>query len=530
MSNTLNRRLAKHIGSLLGFSLLPLHISILSGEGAVRYVLWGNHLVIATIWLFLLAPYRSTLYRLGYMIGAASLTSLAWGLPAGEVAWLVGLASTVICRIVLPPNEAFRYSLACLYLLTAAVMLVSMELQVPFLLEPDHPTVIFLHCMVAAAALSSVLPATDQQLEKPASSTEGLLYCGLLVTFAAALLTPLSFIGTEIIKTPAQVATLITMVAGLILLSRYQPPNGTTPSKNGSLREGQRTNFQHWALTTLQEAQTAGNIDTFLHNRIGLLTELFNGSGASWAILSHKGTHGSPATAETNLICCGAEALDASLTIVATPSDTAQRQAEFALAFLETLVELHQHQEKIETQKHLESIYETGARITHDVKNLLQSLNTLTTAVVHSKPEQATAIQSLIKKQLPLIREKLQITLDKLAAPDDVSTTFQVARIWWGKLQLRYEGRDIEFTQKLEVNHLIPRDLFEQVAENLLDNAQRKRQTENDISIHVHLEISHSRIALTVTDTGSAAADEITNTLFKTPVESTGGYGIALYQ
>ncbi len=201
-----------------------------------------------------------------------------------------------------------------------------------------------------------------------------------------------------------------------------------------------------------------------------------------------------------------------------------------ALALLNTLVRFHLQQAQLKTQSHLESIYETGARITHDVKNLLQSLNTLTTAVEHSKPDQAAQIQVLIRKQLPVIRQKLQTTLEKLEAPEDVSSTYQVARIWWEKLRARYESEHLIFDLQLSMDYLIPRDLFERVAENLLENAQRKRQTEPDITIRIEFAVTEQRITLRVTDTGSPAPSEIASVLFKGPIDSTGGYGIALYQ
>ncbi|MEL0083087.1 MAG: ATP-binding protein, partial [Gammaproteobacteria bacterium] len=220
--------------------------------------------------------------------------------------------------------------------------------------------------------------------------------------------------------------------------------------------------------------------------------------------------------------------------LIATPgphaSDNLVQEIQLALDFLTTLSKFRDQERQLKTQNHLESIYETGARITHDVKNLLQSLNTLTTAVEHSKPEQAEAIQQLIRKQLPLVRQKLQTTLEKLDAPEDISSTFQVARIWWEKLRLRYEPNQIEFISRLETETLIPRDLFERVAENLLENAQRKRQTEPDISISIELIVTQQRITLCVTDSGSPAPEEIAQLLFKGPIDSTSGYGIALYQ
>ncbi|HAC35383.1 MAG TPA: hypothetical protein DCF45_12780 [Gammaproteobacteria bacterium] len=510
--------------ALLGLSLLPLHISLLSNDPIVQYILWGNHLIVVTIWLFGLAHYRTTLFRLGYLIGGVSLIALTWNETAGQVAWLLGLTSLLISRLATPPTEIFRYGVSCCYLLAAAAVMVGFE-QRPELFAQMQPMVNYaLHGLVTGSIVSTLLPAPAQQLRKAVTPLELIIFCWLLFTFAAVAALLLSFTTTPLTSTPTQAAAAAVLGAGLFLLSRYRPP-GAHSANNGRMEE-----YQQWALVTLQEAQTMSRIEDYLQRRITTLNQLFNGNGASWDISSYCGSIGTTDTVDTPILQSTLANQRTTLSIAVPPNDNLQRQLDFALAFLSTLVQLRQHQTKVETQKHLESIYETGARITHDVKNLLQSLNTLTTAVVHSKPDQATAIQNLMQKQLPLLREKLQITLDKLAAPEDVSTTFQVARIWWEKLQLRYEGRDVKFTQKFEVNHLIPKDLFEQVAENLLENAQRKRQMETNIEVRAYLEITADRIALMVTDTGSPVADEISSTLFKAPVDSTGGYGIALYQ
>ncbi len=513
--------------ALLGLSLLPLHISLQSNDPIVQYILWGNHLIVVTIWLFGLAHYRTTLFRLGYLIGGVSLIALTWNETAGQVAWLLGLTSLLISRLATPPTEISRYGVSCGYLLAAAAALVGLE-QRPELFAQLQPMVNYaLHGLVAGAIVSTMIPAPARQLRKAITPLELIIFCWLLFIFAAVAALLLSLTTTPLMSTPNHVAAVAVLGAGLFLLSRYRPPE--TNSAN-SANSGRTEEYQQWALATLQEAQTMNRIEDYLQRRITALNQIFNGNGASWDISSYCGSIGTTDTVGTPVLQSTLANQRTTLSIAVPPNDNLQRQLDFALAFLSTLVQLRQHQTKVETQKHLESIYETGARITHDVKNLLQSLNTLTTAVVHSKPDQATAIQNLMQKQLPLLREKLQITLDKLAAPKDVSTTFQVARIWWEKLQLRYEGRDVKFTQKFEVNHLIPRDLFEQVAENLLENAQRKRQMETNIEVRAYLEITADRIALMVTDTGSPIADEISSRLFKAPVDSTGGYGIALYQ
>ncbi len=64
-----------------------------------------------------------------------------------------------------------------------------------------------------------------------------------------------------------------------------------------------------------------------------------------------------------------------------------------------------------------QAIHETGSRLTHDVKNLLQSLRALCAATESSAPEQSGELQALMQRQLPQITRRLNSTLDKLRAP-----------------------------------------------------------------------------------------------------------------
>jgi hypothetical protein len=74
--------------------------------------------------------------------------------------------------------------------------------------------------------------------------------------------------------------------------------------------------------------------------------------------------------------------------------------------------------EEIQRQNaYTQAIYETGARLTHDVKNLLQSLRSLCGAAESSSADEAGALQGLVKRQLPQIAQRLTVTLEKLKAP-----------------------------------------------------------------------------------------------------------------
>jgi sensor histidine kinase regulating citrate/malate metabolism len=75
----------------------------------------------------------------------------------------------------------------------------------------------------------------------------------------------------------------------------------------------------------------------------------------------------------------------------------------------------------------------------------------------------------------------------------------------------------------------VPQDLFDSVADNLLTNALRKRQSEPGVAIEVRLELK-PLLGLTVTDSGTPAPEHVARNLFLSPVASDFGLGVGLYQ
>ncbi len=180
-------------------------------------------------------------------------------------------------------------------------------------------------------------------------------------------------------------------------------------------------------------------------------------------------------------------------------------------------------------QAHLRAIYETGSKLTHDVKNILQSTRTLTQAVLH-EDERTNEAYRILKKQLPLLTERLQTTLDKLSAPTMESSESTPVRSWWQEIQSKYAGRNIDFTESIHADTAIPVEVFNTVTENLLDNARSKRLTQPDLSITVSLQSDNNGIKLRVIDSGSPVPDETTAQLFNEVIFSENGFGIGLYQ
>ncbi len=178
----------------------------------------------------------------------------------------------------------------------------------------------------------------------------------------------------------------------------------------------------------------------------------------------------------------------------------------------------------------LQTIYETGSRLTHDVKNLLQSLYTLISAGQQATQTGETRdFQKMLNRQLPALTHRLELTLKKLSAPQkEPSGEYISATDWWDLLKSRYHNRNIEFKDTITSTQLIPSAVFENVADNLLDNARKKRMTETNIKVVVRLSGTDS-IVFTVCDSGEPIPEIVVSKLFHDTVDSETGLGTGLY-
>jgi signal transduction histidine kinase len=174
-----------------------------------------------------------------------------------------------------------------------------------------------------------------------------------------------------------------------------------------------------------------------------------------------------------------------------------------------------------------QAIHETGSRLTHDVKNLLQSLHSLCAAAEASAPERAGELQALMQRQLPQIAQRLNTTLDKLRAPGGTASRRERAHAWWHALQQRHTHRPVGFALEGELRGELdtgdlPAEMFDSVADNLIDNAVRK-------SAQVTVRFTPGRGILRVIDGGSAVPATLAPRLFSAPVRSASGLGVGLY-
>jgi signal transduction histidine kinase len=176
---------------------------------------------------------------------------------------------------------------------------------------------------------------------------------------------------------------------------------------------------------------------------------------------------------------------------------------------------------------YMQAIYETGSRLTHDVKNLLQSLRSLCAAAESSAPDQSGELQALMQRQLPQITQRLNTTLDKLRTPDRTDTPLMQAVAWWPGLQQRYAHRNVTFTLDGDLGaHAVPSEMLDSVADNLIDNALRKQLP---AGAQVSVSFAPAQNTLQVADPGEPVPPGMAVQLFTAPVASSSGLGVGLY-
>jgi signal transduction histidine kinase len=196
---------------------------------------------------------------------------------------------------------------------------------------------------------------------------------------------------------------------------------------------------------------------------------------------------------------------------------------------------------------YMQAVHETGARLTHDIKNLLQSIIAITSASSVARERRhpndtrpdgqidrrtPSPFEQMIERQLPQLTQRLQTTLDKLRNPETAAANVILpAAQWWRDVKLRHQASGLTFIGDSNMLGNVVANVFDAVLENCLENARKKREREPDIRILVEL-VPGDTPELRVADTGSPIPQTVIETLFLAPVGNSrsGGLGIGLYQ
>jgi hypothetical protein len=204
------------------------------------------------------------------------------------------------------------------------------------------------------------------------------------------------------------------------------------------------------------------------------------------------------------------------------------------LLLSQLLAEFHTaklREEQLQNTAYLQAVHETGARLAHEVKNILQSLSALAALRAGPEPADSARATAFLERQLPAIQARLAEALEKLRRPAVIPERQVDVDAWWAAIQLRYPNPGIDFLRGApHAGAQLPGLLFDHVVDNLLHNALAKRHADPGVRIRVMLEVAESGARLSVEDSGSAVPEEVVSSLLHAPVDSDAGLGIGLYQ
>ncbi|MGH8672592.1 MAG: sensor histidine kinase, partial [Burkholderiales bacterium] len=287
--------------------------------------------------------------------------------------------------------------------------------------------------------------------------------------------------------------------------------------------------FERWLQGVARLAEAESEPDAFLAAALKEMVKQPWVSGAKWVSAASAGDFGTVSGHSCefsfqrfSMVLYTRSALSPALTL----------HVKLLTRLLGNFYEAKLRERTLKQNAHTQAIYETGARLTHDVKNLLQSLGALCTAARDSGAEQAQALQSLMQRQLPMVEQRLRRTLENLQAPQQESITHIAAEAWWAGLKQRYIDARITFldgdlTSSGAIQ--VPQELLDSVADNLLQNALRKSTTDANLLVRVTFCCGNGP-SLTVCDSGTAMGAALTGQLFNFAVPSKSGLGVGLYQ
>jgi hypothetical protein len=492
------------------------------------------HIGLFFLWQpFVRTEQRLSLWHLVMIVGMVAVTVLLQG-TALMLLWTMLLAGIIGGKVfVLGTRWTRIFHLAALAYLIAAVLI--------FLLPDLLPTAAVISLPLDRLARYGLplifvfmlaLPAERDVQERPemidfAYSVFVFLLLAVLVlgSMAAMLLTGLDYIDSLLV-------VLLAMAAVLLFLGWSWNPRGGFSGVGVFVSRyllSASLPFELWVESLASYPAGETEPREFMNWACGqLMQEVAWVNGVAWSAEADAATIG---RCDGHPVRFGQNEVSFALYTDHPLTPSMIWQFNILLQLLNEFYLARLRERKLRDLGYLQAVYETGSRLTHDVKNILQSLNALCTAVAGEGAAASPEFQALIRRQLPAIAQRLRQTLDKLGHPaSDLGELTQADR-WWREVQDTFAGRDIAFEAAGDLaGRALPVALFSSAAENLLQNALDKRQVQPGITVEARLSGDAAGLVLLVCDGGTAVPAELAGRLGIEPVKSENGLGIGVYQ
>lgn len=518
-------RLAAWPHLLLAIHLLMLHALAFGGWQipAVR-LLWVVALGVFLIWQPFVAGERRIELRQGLVLsGVVVVSTLLLG-PWLLLIWCGALAAAIGGRVMATERHGERsgYLLAFGYLVGITVLGVVPEISPAVAIDPLLRGLLA-HFMPLVLPLLLIFPARSPQ-RKSAEAFDlfyGVMVFLVLAVFVLGTLAYMLVGGGGYVE--ALFKTSLAVAGALLLVAWAWNPRGGFSGIGSAVSRYMLSlgmPLEQWLVQLSEESERHTDPAQFLDAVMLRLQGIPWVVGVSWRAGQSAGQSGEPTT---YVHTCQASELALTVHFLRSPSPAMRWHVEWLLRLAVEfyLVKLQTHQ--LQRMGYVQAIYETGARVTHDVKNLLQSLQVLCYAA--NQPGDPAEVAALLGRQLPQIAERLKTTLDKLQSPQIESLEMVEAGTWWARFRERNAHLAVDWQGEAVAGQHLPGPLFDSVAENLLQNALSKRLRQPGLAISIRF----AEGSLIVADDGQAIAPALAGSLLSEPVSSEDGLGVGLY-
>jgi len=510
--------------------LALLHIALWLGMGSIwtRPILL-THLGLFLLWQPLWRGEREVRSGGLVFIACASAVALLWLNWWVLAVWVTGLFALVGGRVFAFRTEWQRITHLSVMAYLLAVLLLWVVPHL-FAMEIDSGTEIIVMGVILPLLLGGMMffpqPLEDEQAE---AGTVDFFYSLLLFMMLTLLV-----LGALAFMTMGRAAYLEALLRSLFVIALvlfalawvWNPRfgfSGLQPIFSRYLLNI-GTPFESWLKQLAEASRQESAPEAFLARATALLADLPWLSGLAWESGVGRGKLG-----ETSAHSIEIREQDLYLKLFCKRafSPSILLHIHLLTQLINHFYQAKQYEQNLREMARLQAIYETGSRLTHDLKNMLQSLFALTSIA----QQDTEAARPILQRQLPALTQRIELTLAKLKSPQQEADASELPfNVWWNDVCRRHQQyADIEWLSEGELSDCaVPAAMFDCVIDNLLDNALAKRQQQPGISICVT--VGENPPHVMVCDSGAPISPHMTRQVLNTVVRSENGLGVGLYQ